>query len=198
MDENPTHHSFVIADIEGYGRRTDDDQRWLRNELYWVLETSLARAGVPFSQNLTQDRGDSVILLVPGNAPKRNIGDALVQHLDRELTRHARRSSASSRMRLRLALHSGDVARDDRGWIGRDLNTACRLADLPAAREALAADPDANLVVVVSDVWFSSVVRPDPVLAEHFAFRRVPFVVKEIDDHAWIHLPRPVRVADSR
>ncbi|MCS7476072.1 hypothetical protein ACFFQW_08740 [Umezawaea endophytica] len=190
MDENPTHHSFVIADIEGYGRRSDEDQRWLRNELYWVFQTSLMKADVPFAPKLTQDRGDSVILLVPGSEPKRNIGDALVQQLDRELTRHARRSSEPARMRLRLALHAGEVARDGRGWIGRDLNTACRLADLPAAREALAAEPDANLVVVVSDEWYRSVVRPDPVLVEHFAFRRVPFVVKEVDDHAWIHVPR--------
>ncbi len=197
MDENPTHHSFVIVDVEQYGRRSDEDQRWLRNELYWVLQTALAKADVPFSPTLTQDRGDSVILLVPGSAPKRNIGDGLVHHLDRELTRHARRSSEPARMRLRLALHAGEVARDRRGWIGRDLNTACRLVDLPAARDALTAAPDANLVVVVSDTWFRGVVDPDPVLADHFAFRRVPFVVKEVDDHAWIHVPRPVRVAES-
>ncbi|MET1075890.1 MAG: hypothetical protein ABWY11_24795 [Umezawaea sp.] len=190
MDENLTHHSLVIADIAGYGMRSDEDQRWLRKELYTVLETAMAASGVPWPHDMTQDRGDSIILLIPATVPKRTITEKLVHHLDRELGRHARRSTAPVRMRLRLALHAGEVARDGRGWIGRDLNTACRLVDLPAGREALAAAPEANLAVVVSDSWYRGVVFQDPLLVEHFAFRRVPFVVKEVDDHAWIHVPR--------
>ena len=180
--------SLMIADLSGYGTRSDEDQRWLRKELYTVLEAVMAASGIDCPPGMTQDRGDSIILLIPAMVPKRTITEKLVHNLERELDSHARRSTAPVRMRLRLALHTGEVAMDDRGWIGRDLNTACRLADLDAGRQALAETPEANLVVVVSESWYRGVVFQDPVLVEQFAFRRVPFVAKEVDDHAWIHV----------
>jgi hypothetical protein len=194
MDGKPTHHSIIILDVERYGTRSDEDQKWLRRQMYWVFEEALNWADIPWSPQLTQDRGDSIILLVPATVPKKNITYGLVHHLNRELTGCARRSTEP--MRMRLALHAGEVARDDRGWIGTDLNTACRLVDLDAPREALAMSAEANLVVVVSDLWFRSVVRQDPVLVDHFAFRQVPFKAKEVDDYAWIHVPRSSTAAE--
>ncbi len=188
VDKRATHATFVIVDIERFGRRADDDQRWLRGRMYDVLRDAVEQAGIDWSTCESQDRGDSIILLVPATVPKIAVTEALVERLDRNLARYARRSAEPVRMRLRLALHAGEVARDEHGWIGTDLNTACRLADLQQARDLLSATPDANLVVVVSDHWYRSVVRQDPVLVDQFAFTRVPFVAKEVDDHAWLHI----------
>jgi hypothetical protein len=92
-------------------------------------------------------------------------------------------------LRMRVALHAGDVLRDDQGWVGAELNTACRLVDLPALRNALAQVPSARLAVVVSDIWFKTVVRHDPGTVDHRNYTRVPIAMKEPDHWAWIYVP---------
>ncbi|MDT7787575.1 MAG: hypothetical protein QOF58_5994 [Pseudonocardiales bacterium] len=188
MNKKSIHRSFVIVDIERYGRRSDADQRWLRRQMYDVLQTALDDSGIEWNSCAAADRGDSVMLLVPPDVPKVDITDAFVDRLDRELARYARRAAEPVRMRMRLALHFGEVSEDERGWVGSDLNTACRLADLQAARDALTAAPDANLVVVVSEPWYRSVVNQDAVLVSHFGFREIPFEAKEVSDRAWLHV----------
>jgi hypothetical protein len=188
MKRKSTHRSFVIVDIERYGSRSDADQRWLRQQMYDVLATALGDAGIDWDSCVSADRGDGVMLLVPSDVPKVDITDTFVERLGRELARYARRATEPVGMRIRLALHFGEVSEDERGWVGSDLNTACRLVDLQASRDALAAAPDAHLVVIVSDPWYRSVVNQDPVLVSHFGFRKVPFQVKEISDHAWLHV----------
>lgn len=188
MNQKSTHRSFVIVDIEHYGRRADADQRWLRRQMYDVLRTAVDDSGIDWNSCSTADRGDSVLLFVPPEVPKVDITDTFVERLDRELARYAARAAEGVRMRMRLALHFGEVGKDEHGWVGTDLNTACRLADLQAGRNALTGSPGANLVVVVSDPWYRSVVNQDRVLVEHFGFRPIPFEAKEISDRAWLHV----------
>jgi hypothetical protein len=188
MQRKSVHRSFVIVDIERYGRRANEDQRWLRQQMYQVVRAALQDAGIDWDTCVPHDRGDSIILLVPPDVSKTDLTDTFVERLDRQLAAYARRAAAPVRMRMRLALHAGEVSQDEYGWVGTDLNTACRLADLQAARDALTETEDANLVVVVSDPWFKSVVSQDPVLVEHFAFREISFQAKEVDDRAWLHI----------
>ncbi|WP_328618428.1 hypothetical protein OHS18_22835 [Amycolatopsis sp. NBC_00355] len=188
MNRNSVHRSFVIVDIEKFGRRADTDQRWLRRQMYEILRNAMSDTGIDWETCHRQDAGDSVILLVPAETSKMLVTDTFVGRLDRELAGYARRSNESVRLRMRLALHAGEVTQDEHGWVGSDLNTACRLVDLQQARDALSDTPDANLVLVVSHLWYSSVVLQDPVLVEHFGFEQIPFVAKEIDSHAWLHI----------
>jgi hypothetical protein len=192
MKRDSVHYSFIIVDIEKFGRRADVDQRWLRRQMYDVLRNSVEDVGIDWESCAKQDAGDSVILLVPANVSKMQITDSFVGRLDRELGGYARRSAEAVRMRLRVALHAGEVAHDEHGWVGTALNYACRLVDLQKARVALGENDDANLVLVVSDLWYSSVVRQDPSVADHFAFEEIPFVAKEVNDKAWLHI-RPRR-----
>ncbi|MFI6099362.1 hypothetical protein ACIA8G_27725 [Lentzea sp. NPDC051213] len=178
-------------DIERYGSRSDADQRWLRQQMYDVLQSALSDAGIDWNTCTTADRGDGVMLLVPPEVPKIDLTDTFVERLGRELARYARRATEQVGMRIRLALHFGEVGQDERGWVGSDLNTAFRLVDLQAARDALRAAPEAHLVVVVSDPWYRSVVNQDPVLVSHFGFRKIPFEAKEISDRAWLHVRVP-------
>lgn len=88
-----------------------------------------------------------------------------------------------------MALHAGDVVRDDQGWVNAELNTACRLVDLPALRDALAQVPSARLALIVSDMWFKAVVRHNPGAVDHRNYTRIPITAKELDDWAWIYVP---------
>ena len=94
------------------------------------------------------------------------------------------------RMRLRVALHAGEVYRDAHGVAGAAVNHAFRLAEAPAVRSALAASPGV-LALIVSDWFFTEVVRHDPA-AVPGSYRRVEVFVKETAATGWIRVPDPV------
>ncbi len=189
MTPRSTYYTMVIIDIEKFGQRKNPDQHWLRRQMYDVLETAAWRAGIPWSACRRADRGDGVIILIPASVAKENITEGFVRELDTELGTHARRSRESVAMRMRVALHAGDVVRDDQGWVGAELNTACRLVDLPALRDALTQVPSARLALIVSDMWFKAVVWHNHGAVDHRDYTRVPITTKELDDWAWIHVP---------
>lgn len=90
-------------------------------------------------------------------------------------------------MRMRMALHAGEVSFDGRNWVGSELNTVCRLVDLSQLRKALVADPEAQLALCVSDLWFHTVVRHHPALVDR-AYTPIMFTAKELAGQAWVHV----------
>ena len=92
-------------------------------------------------------------------------------------------------MRLRVALHAGEVYRDAHGVAGAAVNHAFRLAEAPAVRSALAASPGV-LALIVSDWFFIEVVRHDPA-ALPGSYRQVEVLVKETAATGWIRVPDP-------
>lgn len=180
---------MAIVDIEGFGTRNNDDQRWLRARMYEMVEKAVEAAGLDWPRCEREDRGDAVILLIPADEAKQDVADGFVRQLNNELTRYAARSCGSVRMRMRLALHFGEVCNDGKGWVGVDLNTCCRLVDLPELKAALRKNQETNLALIVSNQWYDAVVRHDPGLVDHLKYRRISFVAKELRDLAWIHVP---------
>jgi hypothetical protein len=81
---------MVIVDIEKFGRRKNPDQHWLRRQMYDVLKTAAARAGIPWSDCHRADRGDGVIILIPASVAKEDITEDFVRELDTELGTYAR------------------------------------------------------------------------------------------------------------
>jgi hypothetical protein len=189
MTPRSTYCTIVIVDIERFGQRRNADQYWLRRQMYDVLETAATEAGIRWADCDRADRGDGVIVLVPASVAKEDITEGFVRELDTALGTYARRSAESVAMRMRVALHAGDVVRDDQGWVNAELNTACRLVDLSALRDALAHVPSARLALIVSDMWFRTVVKHDPGAVNHRDYTRVPVITKELTDWAWIHVP---------
>lgn len=189
MTPRSTYYAMVVVDIEQFGRRKNPDQHWLRRQMYDVLEMAATQAGIPWPDCHRADRGDGVIILIPASVSKEDITESFVRELDTELGTYARRSGESVAMRMRVALHAGDVVRDDHGWVNAELNTACRLVDLPDLRDALAQAPTARLALIVSDMWFTAVVRHDPGAVDHRDYTRVSITTKELNDWAWIHVP---------
>ncbi|MGH3695163.1 MAG: hypothetical protein ACRDRX_14450 [Pseudonocardiaceae bacterium] len=189
MTARSAYYAMIIVDIERFGQRKNPDQQWLRQQMYDVLARAATQAGIPWSDCHRSDRGDGVIILIPASVAKEDITEGFIRELNTELGIYARRSAASVAMRMRVALHAGDVVRDEQGWVNTELNTACRLVDLPALRDALAEVPSARLALIVSDAWFQAVVRHDPGAVDHRGYRQVPISVKELDDWAWIHVP---------
>lgn len=179
---------IVILDIEGFGRRTDPDQAWLRDRLRAVVARAVDAAGIP--EPPSEDRGDALVLLVPGTVPKTDLLGGFVRALVRELREHSRNHTGDREMRLRVAVHAGEVARHGAGWVGADLNTAFRMADMEPLRRALAGAPGAVLSLAVSHVLHQGVVRHGHPGLEAAEFAPAVLSAKEIrDETVWIRVP---------
>lgn len=190
MGLKPRYYLIVVLDIEGFGRRTDPLQQWLRERLQAIVDEALRETGVgPGDAEAVCDRGDGSFLLIRPTVSKLDLTTRFIEALQAGLRSHAQRGNEESALRVRVALHAGDVAQDDRGWVGEALNTACRLVDLDALRTTLAAADRSGLALAVSADWHSAVVRHDYPELPAAGFREVPFEAKEIRSRAWLHVP---------
>ncbi|MFC6094862.1 NB-ARC domain-containing protein [Saccharothrix lopnurensis] len=183
------HRTIVVVDVEGFGdrRRTLPHRVGTRAGLYRTVVEALRAAEVPWEVCYHEDRGDSVFVLVPPEYAKAPLVEVLPGALVEALRAHNGTSPSAQRVRLRVAVHAGEVVFDDHGVTSTAVTTAFRLLDAPPVRRALAGSP--GLVALVVSRWvFDEVVRHCAVL-DPATFRPVPVEVKEIRDTAWIALP---------
>ncbi|MGW0777010.1 hypothetical protein ACWD01_25885 [Streptomyces sp. NPDC002835] len=191
MRPKAQHYSILVVDIAGFGSRANPMQLWLRERVYAITESAFTEAGLDHrSAPRPSDRGDGFFWLLPGTVDRTDLTGRFVEVLNHRLRDHARTSSEEGALRLRVALHQGDVARDGHGWAGAELNTACRLVDIDPLRSALASGTRAGLALAVSADWHRQIVRHDDPSVASETFRRVPFDAKEIQGaYAWIRVP---------
>jgi len=189
MAQAPTYWSLAVADIEGFGKRTDTAQRTLRTDLRTAIAEALSAQGIDTSATKTEDTGDGVILRIPPSVQKTAVTRALTGHLNAELVRRTMAPHPVHEMRLRLALHAGEVAEDDFGIIGTDVNTTCRLVDAKVLRDVLTAAARAYLAVAVSRTWYEAVIRHDHEHIDPNTYHPARLDVKELHDTIWIHVP---------
>ncbi|KIF74163.1 hypothetical protein QR77_09515 [Streptomyces sp. 150FB] len=191
MNVKSQHYAIVVVDIEKFGSRADRVAQWLRTRLYEMAETALDDTGVDrAAAPPPADRGDGFFWLLPGSVDKTDLTARFVGLLHDQLRAHARTSNDEGALRIRVALHSGDVSWDGRGWVGEELNTACRLVDIEPLRTTLAEARRSGLALAVSDDWYRRVVHRGAPEVEREAFREFPFDAKEIQGaSAWIRVP---------
>lgn len=189
MTQAPVYWSLAVVDIEGFGRRTDTAQQALRADLRAAVAAALAAQGIHDSATRAEDTGDGIILRIAPSVPKAAVTRALTGHLNTELVRRTMAPHPVEEMRLRLALHAGEVAEDDFGIVGTDLNTTCRLVDATALREVLTAAARAYLVVAVSRTWYEAVIRHGHEHIDPSAYLPARLDVKELHDTIWINVP---------
>jgi class 3 adenylate cyclase len=117
------HRTILVLDIEGSGRpdRTDDIRTALHDKLYVVLETALEQASITPRDRTVRDlsefhdRGDGVLVLVDPHVPKNKLLNLFVLHLAKGLRQHNNSASRSAEMRLRAAIHAGEIVFEQRG-----------------------------------------------------------------------------------
>lgn len=175
---------MVVIDITGSGRLDNSAQVRARTALENLARTAFRAAGIPWRRLVVEDRGDGMIVLVPAFVSKVDLLDPLIPALVAGL-----RSYDGPRIRLRMAVHAGEVHRHPWGWTGADLNLACRLAVAAPLYRQLERSPDADLVVIVSDAIHRAVVRHGYRGVRPADYVPVRAVVKEIDEQAWLHVP---------
>jgi tetratricopeptide (TPR) repeat protein len=138
-----------------------------------------------------EDRGDGALILVPPDVPKDLLVGEVFFDLAAALDRRSSRADPATRMRLRVAVHAGEIHQDEHGVVGDAITHAFRLLDAKAARSALRAS-DRPMVLIASDWFFGEVIRhcshanPD-------AYRPVWVSVKQTRAAAWVCLPEALR-----
>ena len=182
------HRTIVVVDVEGFGdqRRTNPHQVAVRDGLYRAMRDAFGRAGITWDDCGREDRGDGVFILVPAEVPKALLVEALPSALVAALRAHNGAHPGPERIRLRMALHAGEVRYDGYGVTAAAVTLAFRLLEAGALKAALASSPGV-LAVIASSWFFEEVVWHST--ADATAYRRVEVDVKETTTTGWICLP---------
>ena len=182
------HRTIVVVDVEGFGDqcRTNPHQVAVRDGLYRALRDAFGRAGIPWDDCGREDRGDGVFILVPAEVPKGLLAESLPSALVAALHAHNGTHTGPERIRLRMALHAGEVRYDEHGVTAVAVNLAFRLLDAGVLKAALASSQGV-LAVIASSWFFEEVVRHST--ADAAAYRPAEVAVKETTTTGWIVLP---------
>ncbi len=151
------------------------------------MREAFGHARIPWDGCAHEDRGDGVLVLVPAELPKGLLVESLPSALVTALHTHNSTHLGQERIRLRMALHAGEVNYDEYGVTAASVNLAFRLLDSAPLKEALA-ESSGVLAVIASSWFFEEVVRHSAVAAGA-AYRSVPVAVKETTTIGWICLP---------
>ena len=201
------HRAIVCVDVEGFGdrRRTNPDQVAARDGLYCALGQAFARSEMSWEDCYHEDRGDGALILISPDVPKAFLVTDFPRKLAAALREHNQAHGRQERIRLRLAVHAGEIHYDAHGVAGAAINMAFRLLEAPPLKRALA-ESSGVLAMIASRWFFEEVIRHTPA-SMPASYRRVAVVVKETRDSAWICRPdapylldellRPEAIADS-
>ncbi|MDV9170179.1 hypothetical protein R6V09_08495 [Streptomyces sp. W16] len=194
---DPVSRTILLLDIERYSDRDDVEQAYLRRMLYDITDRTLESAGIDETRRLRADRGDSVMELIDASAPVTALLRALLTEVPIRLKAVNRMASRSAQIRLRGVVATGYVAVDQHdGWVGSDLNHACRLLDADVLLAALR-ERAADFALCVSDALYAGVVRHDHPGIPADDFHQVTVASKNGPLGAWLHGPVPEGVADE-
>lgn len=182
------HRTILVVDVERFGAptRTDRDRVAIRSGLYRILETTLTAATVPWADCDLQNCGDGVLVVIPPAVPKSVLVDSLLDGLISELRTYNASREGAQQIRLRLALHAGEVRYDAHGVVGTAVNHAFRLLDAASFKTEFAR-AEGPLGVITSSWFFEEVVRHSDGNTSA-AYRSIRVTAKETDTTAWIRL----------
>ncbi|WP_035306089.1 hypothetical protein [Actinokineospora inagensis] len=186
----PRHRSIVVFDIASSSRWDNPAQARARRALDVLVRRAFRAAGIPWWRLAVEGTGDGMIILLPPGISKVDILDPVVPNLVRVLRAYNAEVAAHLRIRLRMAVHAGEVLRTRYGWVSADVTKACRMVDGEPLYAEFERSPEADLVVVVSEQIHESVVRHGYRRIDPGDYLPVHIVVKESDLEARLLVPR--------
>ncbi|WP_460441228.1 hypothetical protein [Amycolatopsis stemonae] len=188
---DPVHHTILVVEIDGFAAtgRTTPHRLALRAGLYHVVRQALLCSGVSWHDCYHADLGDGVLVLVPADYPKAVFSELVPGALAAFLADHNQAHRLPERIRLRAALHAGEVSYDAHGRTGSAIVHAFRLLHSRVLRETV--EYGGGALAMIASAWFydeiiqhSPASRPD---------RFEPVFVREKETAAlgWVRLLGP-------
>ena len=187
------HCPMLAVDIKAFNHpeRGEDVQRFLRAAMYDLLAGAFDGSCVQWSACHREDRGDGVLVVAPQGTPETALIDPLVDHLRAGLRRHNKLCSDLAAIRLRMAVHAGQVHFDQNGISGYAVTHLFRMLEAAAFKRAFAAS-DADFALVASAALYEDVISRGPGLIDPDMYAPINIRCKETRARAWLYLP-PVR-----
>ncbi|MEU7786555.1 hypothetical protein [Amycolatopsis sp. NPDC049159] len=171
------HRTIMAVDVAGYARRTDPQILEVRRGLWAALRRAFADAGIAEDQRDLVDTGDGVLTLIDPDVPKTHLLADLVPSLAAALREYNLGHASNEQIRLRVAVHAGEVVRDEHGVVGESLSTTLRLLDSAELRTALQL-ADADLAMIVTESFYQNVVAHGARGIDPSRFRQILVKVK--------------------
>lgn len=191
---HPEYRTLIGVDIEGYARddRTDLIRVAFRRQLSsWCTEL-LAEAGAEPSLYHQHSTGDGYLFSIDPHVPRTSLLTSLVGGLRRQLVCANRGKPAARRLRVRVAVHGGDVLRDPVPLEGSATVLTCRLLDAEVLRACLRATRQ-PLAAIASPVIYESIIRQGYPGIPPSHWHPVVARIKEGLQEAWVHVPGDLR-----
>lgn len=180
------HRTILVVDVANFASpcRANHHQVAVRHGLYQALKEAFHAAGIPWECCTREDRGDGVLILAPPEIVKSSFVAGFPGALAAALRMHNATHAVQESIRLRMAVHAGEVNYDEYGVTGAAVNLTFRLVDAPPLKAELAGSPGV-LAVIASDWFYDDVVRHTPA-GEPTTYRRVLVVAKETITTGWV------------
>jgi hypothetical protein len=187
------HTTLVAVDISGFCARRDATiQMHLRERMYRNLLDAFTMTGISWWDCHREDRGDGALIVAPPDINADLFLDPLAHHLKAVLRRDNRHANEVTRLRIRMAVHHGDVHRDSKGVAGVAVNHLFRLLDSAAFKKAFQAADDDLAMIVSKQLYADAVHRGGHI--DVAAYRQLRITCKETrGERAWMWLP-PTRL----
>lgn len=180
------YRAILVVDVESFsgGHRTEDHRRMVRAGLHDMLVTTLGDLGHDYQAGYHNDTGDGVVVFLTPEVPESLLVRQLPVALEALLREHNSRYAEGAQIRLRVALHHGQVFFDEAGASAAAVIHACRLVDSHPVRDSLKRS-ETPLALIVSDDFYREVVRGEPAAAPG-SYAEVQVSSKETDCTGWL------------
>lgn len=183
---DPVHKTLLVLDIEKFGPRKHLEQAEAQRVMYDFFRRALAKAEVEQTAARVEDRGDGLFAVLDADVSKVKLIRSTLSELPTALYDYNRMASNTARIRMRAAVHAGDVEITDKGVVGTPAIEVFRLLNSKKLYAQLGA-ADEPLVFAVTDAIYRDVIRHD-----HSGVRADRFYSIDADDkeprvEAWIY-----------
>lgn len=181
--------TIIVVDVTDFTNpaRSLFDQRIVREGLHNVLRAAFSEIGVVLDTCKTEDRGDGKLILMPPGVDNTLVADQLPGRLLAWLRRHNKVHSPEARVKLRVALHKGEVQQDEQGVVSQAVNLTFGIVDAPDAK-TVQRSTACMLALIASDEFYRAVIAQDPA-TDPGSYRQVSVPIKESSALAWLRIP---------
>ncbi len=191
MNPRYEYRALLACDIAGSAGRGQQRLQEIRSVLRSALSGAFGVADLDPREFVYTDTGDGCQLVAPAGLPKARLLLPLLPELSERIREHNRRAGPGTQLRVRAAVHAGEVRLDPEGTVsGTPFEALARLLDSAPLRHAALAGPDGTPVAaVLSQHVYEETVGHGHDGLESGAFTAAEVRVKEYAAPAWLWYP---------
>lgn len=182
---------LLACDIASSAGRGEHNLQEIRGVLDSACGTAFQAAGLDWTDCRRQDTGDGFQLVAPSGIRKQTLLYPVLPDLAMLVRAHNRHAPERVRIRLRVALHAGEIRLDaDGGFSGAPFEILARLLNAAPVRAASSDAPDTvPVAAILSQHYGEETIGHGHTGPDTDAFVPVEVHEKAYAGRAWIHWP---------